>query len=237
MITKKGFTLAEVLVSMAIVGIVAALVMPALYNNSKKSAMGASLASSVELLQNGMKNIFTETTSRSDSGSIETLSAIRKSDIGLDGDTYITDDNAFYDLTRGLLGIEDSDYGINNIKTYNNAAPSETLTEGLTAYKFKKSPAVVLFHNVSIANIATAADDDIIAKVIIDANGAEQPNKFGEDVFLFGLTNRGILIPAGSEKYHDFDNTVATGACSTGSVGDGTACAARVMADKWEIKY
>ena len=79
MITKKGFTLAEVLVSMAIVGIVAALVMPALYNNSKKSAMGASLASSVELLQNGMKNIFTETTSRSDSGSIEIrIAKIRK---------------------------------------------------------------------------------------------------------------------------------------------------------------
>ena len=77
----------------------------------------------------------------------------------------------------------------------------------------------------------------IIAKVIIDANGAEQPNKFGEDVFLFGLTNRGVLIPAGSEKYHDFDNTVATGACSGDGVGDGTACAARVMADKWEIKY
>ena len=78
--------------------------------------------------------------------------------------------------------------------------------------------------------------DTIVARVIIDANGVAAPNRFGEDVFLFGLTNNGTLIPAGSKQYNDFDDNVAVDACAD-TAGDGLACAARVMADKWEIKY
>ena len=96
---------------------------------------------------------------------------------------------------------------------------------------------VVMFQNVTNNDIVNADNDTIISKVLIDANGVAGPNRFGKDVFLFGLTNAGTLIPAGSEQYNDFDNTIATGACSGASVGDGTACAARVMADKWEVKY
>lgn len=237
MMNKQGFTLAEVLISLAIIGSIAALIIPALYKNSKTTMISSSLANSVEQLQNGIKNIFLETNNYTDIGNIETLSAIKKSDIGLEGLDYITDDNTFYDSTKGLLGIENTNYSISNIRDYNNNALSQDLINNFTAYKFKKTPAVVMFQNVSIDKIATANSDDIIAKVIIDANGSEKPNMFGKDIFLFGLTDGGVLIPAGTKKYQDFDKTVIENSCAGDDVGNGVACAARVMADKWEIKY
>lgn len=72
--------------------------------------------------------------------------------------------------------------------------------------------------------------EDASSKVfdfIIDANGAQnKPNMYGKDVFKFELLNNGKVKPFGNA-----DN------CKTGAVGNGTACAARVVADGWKIKY
>ena len=51
---KKGFTLAEVLITLAIIGIVAAMVLPALFSNGKNAANSIALARAVELLQDGV---------------------------------------------------------------------------------------------------------------------------------------------------------------------------------------
>lgn len=238
MITKKGFTLAEVLISMAIVGVVAAITVPSLIYSTSNKNLGNALARSVELIQQGFTNIKTEAQKNSEEGdAFENLSMIKKSDLGLDGNAYITDDNSFYNDTQSFLGTEESNYDIDSIKNYSGGNVANDLTSDFTAYKFKKANTVVMFQNVTNNDMANADNNTIISKVLIDANGSTGPNRFGKDVFLFGLTNAGVLIPAGTEQYHDFDNTVTEGACSGASIGDGTACAARVMADKWEIKY
>ena len=132
-----------------------------------------------------------------------------------------------------LLGIENSDYDAKNISAF--AGNLDTNLKSLyTAYKFNKLNAIVAFQNKTGT---TTSNDSIISRVIIDANGAAKPNTFGKDVFIFGLTNSGTLIPAGTQKYADFDSKIPADGCSGSSVGNGTACAARVMADKWEIKY
>ena len=234
MINKKGFTLAEVLITLGVIGLVAALTLPSMYNNYQKALIGKTLARSVELVEQGMLNIRQEAQLNSETGdTFETLSSIKKSDLGLSGSSYITDSNAFYNSTKSFLGIENSDYDVTNISAF--AGNLDTNLKSLyTAYKFNKLNAIVAFQNKTGA---TTSNDSIISRVIIDANGAAKPNTFGKDVFIFGLTNSGTLIPAGTQKYADFDSKIPADGCSGSSVGNGTACAARVMADKWEIKY
>lgn len=234
MINKKGFTLAEVLITLGVIGLVAALTLPSMYNNYQKALIGKTLARSVELVEQGMLNIRQEAQLNSETGdTFETLSSIKKSDLGLSGSSYITDSNAFYNSTKSFLGIENSDYDVTNISAF--AGNLDTNLKSLyTAYKFNKLNAIVAFQNKTGT---TTSNDSIISRVIIDANGAAKPNTFGKDVFIFGLTNSGTLIPAGTQKYADFDSKIPTDGCSGSSVGNGTACAARVMADKWEIKY
>ncbi len=234
MINKKGFTLAEVLITLGVIGLVAALTLPSMYNNYQKALIGKTLARSVELVEQGMLNIRQEAQLNSETGdTFETLSSIKKSDLGLSGSSYITDSNAFYNSTKSFLGIENSDYDVTNISAF--AGNLDTNLKSLyTAYKFNKLNAIVAFQNKTGT---TTSNDSIISRVIIDANGAAKPNTFGKDVFIFGLTNSGTLIPAGTQKYADFDSKIPADGCSGSSVGNGTACAARVMADKWEIKY
>lgn len=235
MINKKGFTLAEVLITLGVIGLVAALTLPSMYNNYQKALIGKTLARSVELVEQGMLNIRQEAQLNSETGdTFETLSSIKKSDLGLSGSSYITDSNAFYNSTKSFLGIEDSDYGVENVSAYAGNFNINSLGGVYTAYKFNKLNAIVAFQNKTGT---TTNNDSIISRVIIDANGAAKPNTFGKDVFIFGLTNSGTLIPAGTQKYADFDSKIPADGCSGSSVGNGTACAARVMADKWEIKY
>ena len=238
MMNRNGFTLMEILISLGIVGVVAAVTIPSLVSSTNNKNIGNALARSVELIQQGFTNIKVEAQKNSADGTaFENLAMIKKSDLGLDGEAYITDDNSFYNDTRSFLGTEESNYNISSIKNFSGSDVANNLLKDFTAYKFNKANMVVMFQNVTNNDIANADNDTIISKVLIDANGVAGPNRFGKDVFLFGLTNAGTLIPAGSEQYHDFDNTITTGACSGASVGDGTACAARVMADKWVIKY
>ena len=235
---KNGYTLAEVLITLAIVGVVAALALPALFRNIGSVTIGEGLARGVELVQQGTTNIKMEAQNNSDEGiAFENLASIRKSDIGLDGDNYITDDNSFYNDTKSFFAMEDVTYDVGSVKGYDDSDVNENLVSNFTAYKFNKVNVVVAFQNVTNDNIANAENDDIISRVLIDANGTAAPNRFGKDVFLFGLTNDGRLIPAGTNKYHDFDGNVAVGACDGDDIGNGIACAARVASDKWEVKY
>ncbi len=51
---KKGFTLTEVLITLGIIGVIAALTIPQLYNNTSNAHLGAQLANAVSTLENGI---------------------------------------------------------------------------------------------------------------------------------------------------------------------------------------
>ena len=242
----KGYTLAEVLVCVAIVGICAALVAPALFNNTRSAVNINSVARAVELVQNGMVNIMQTAQNNSDDDTAPAnLASIQLSDLFEDGgDDYITDDDNLFASTMGIMNIEEvEDYTINNIRDYSGDALGNGLLSDTHAYRFKKGNSVIIFQNVSQNGIANAEDDEVITRIFIDANGAAAPNQIGRDVFLFGLANNGQMVPAGSEAYNnnlfaeelplytDEDN-----GCME-NITDGLPCAARIMADGWAMNY
>ncbi len=238
-----GYTLAEVLITLGIIGIVAAIVLPRLLGNTSNSVNAASVARAVELTQNGISNIFQEVQNQTNGDTIpENLASIQLRDIFEGGgEEFLTDEDNLFSSTMGLMNTEEvDDYSINNIRNYSGNTLDNTLLENTHAYRFKKTNSVVIFQNIPEAGIANAENDDVIARIFIDANGSAEPNQTGRDVFLFGLTNNGHIVPAGSDAFNKniFGSSIELfqNGCQEDIV-DGLSCAARIVADKWTINY
>lgn len=240
---RCGYTLAEVLTVLLIIGVIAAMTVPGLVNNSNDKANGTRVARAVELFQNGVVNIMTQAQEKSEDGNaFANISAIQIKDVfenapdGLSKDDYIVSGNNLLEASQGYFGIENyDDYAIQNIKDYEGNDVNENFLTNTHAYKFSKAVPVVIFQDVG--EISNPNDNDaVVTRVLIDANGNDRPNRLGRDVFLFGLSNSGTLIPAGTQAYNDFDDSVEIDDCKD-EPNDGSACAARLMADGWQIKY
>ena len=54
---KKAFTLAEVLITLGIIGVVAAMTLPTLVNNTEKKELDAQLTKSYSVLQNAINRM------------------------------------------------------------------------------------------------------------------------------------------------------------------------------------
>ena len=57
---KSGFTLAEVLITLSVIGVVAVVTMPAMYVDMQNRVNGAKLASIVSEVENAFKNVIIE---------------------------------------------------------------------------------------------------------------------------------------------------------------------------------
>ena len=57
---KKGFTLAEVLITLTIIGVIAAITMPSLNSSSQNQQLGVRLASTVSLIENAMTSMIAQ---------------------------------------------------------------------------------------------------------------------------------------------------------------------------------
>lgn len=219
-----GFTVAEVIVALGIVGIVASTVVPMLTKNIQKQIFAATLARTVEQFELGCRNLIEYENARATNG-VGLISKL----------TDITEISI--DKLASFVGFQKTDRNIKEsaIETY-ALVPSNILVTTVYAddtpeetpldvYKLNSIDATVSFLS-SIDLTKTSINDEIVG-FIIDTNGtANKPNMYGKDVFKFELLNNGKVKP-----YGNADD------CKVGNVKDGKACAARVVADGWKIKY
>lgn len=229
---KKGFTLAEILISLTVVGVVAALVLPRVMTDISNQAAGPALGRAMEILQNGSANILSAAQENSDDDAqyYFTLSAITVGDLfgqsvnGVATNTPITNSNYVISLAGNFFGAGSMD-GLN----YNSPYAG-------TVFRLGKSNMIGTYSPVAIA--ANAGEDAVIARVYVDVNGTKRPNRAGEDIFLYGLTNRGLVIPAGSEAYRTFDNAMplASAGCAGSNPANGLSCTAKILSNKLVVE-
>ena len=224
---KSAFTLAEVLITLGIIGVVAALTLPTLIQNNQKKQFQVGLQKGYsELLQalDAYKN---------DNGVPLTLK-----------DCYGQTSGIFKNLIKPYLNVlvdcGDSQADSNYDKCVQNSYYSQDKKYTYKTYSGKKASdgylddgqliltdgAILLFENMARSTRVF---------VSIDVNGFKKgPNQWGVDLFTFQLMEDGKLLPMGQAgTYYEFtdDNSLLCDKTS-GNKRNGIACTARALYDK-----
>ena len=220
-IEKKeiAFTLAEVLITLGIIGIVAAMTIPGLMTNYKKHKIETKLTKAVSTLNQAIKM------SEAENGEMETW------DKNLPYDEFINK------YLRPYIKVEQichrqkpCGYKDGPVWTYLNGTTNGTYC---SPYSFNRSGFIStdgVFYVFAYRNTGETGVLDNDKIIIIDINGPEKPNIMGQDVFfLKRIEAEDSILPWGADK----GMTAITENCSKNSSGH--YCAALIRTNGWKI--
>ncbi len=223
---KKAFTLAEVLITLGIIGVVAAMTFPMVVENYQKRETVVRLKKAYTVLSQAIL------TSQIDNGSVQNW------DIN-----YILPEEFYqiyikkYIKHSKVVGSGPKLYAL--VGGYNSLNGNAVTSIGHnwgSRYIILSDGMIILFSQgwVNSNNIY----------IHIDVNGKKKPNQFGKDMFSFVFSNKYGLQPyggpgtTGSWSYGTFDREkiLGTGTLNCNKNSSGDWCTAIIIHDNWEIK-
>ena len=223
----SAFTLAEVLITLGIIGIVAAMTLPSLIQKQNDKEIIAKLKKNYSILSQALIK------SQLELGFFETWEIDNSGGNPEGGGTPANMKNVYERIRPELKVIkecEDKTGCWHKGKTKNlrgKEVGRDSIGIGAGIFIFKLADGT----NISIDDHGTTNLKELFGSNYnkptyifwIDANGDKKPNTIGRDIFAFILTNKG-LIPAG------IDNNIACDPKST-TVYSGSSCTAKVLAE------
>lgn len=231
--SKTAFSLAEILIVVGVIGVVAAITLSILEKNYQKFVLVKQLKRSYATLQQGFRKMLAdEGLERLDD--TQTFLALNNS-FGCartNGDTMMNCDDFYENLKKYFLisEIDDSySFPTSNAKIY--------LSDGSYILQFR-------FRKEKRGNDSSKIKS--LGEFWIDVNGNKKPNQNGLDRFRFFVSQDGMVYPYGSKQssmmeYGD-ENTLYwrtnvhyANACYVKN-GTNTTCAGRVL-EKGKIDY
>ena len=227
---KRGFTLAEVLITLGIIGVISALTIPTFVSNAENKANAAKLSSLITDVQNAFTNMITS----------EAVLDMEETEFGQN--TTISDYVGRAGILSKYLKLAGSDNNFSNFYNSETIAHIGNTTATQISFEdiYQLKNGALLFYDLdpktkNNANTAVTSVDSSIGLVSIDVNGAAKPNLWGRDVFQFMLGSDGILYPAGSTDYQHVRNDKSAVACK---VGDNTiGCTNTLIQDGFKVNY
>ncbi|MDD3238145.1 MAG: type II secretion system protein [Candidatus Gastranaerophilales bacterium] len=211
--TKSAFTLAEVLITLVIIGVIAAMTIPSLLNKTNEQESVSAVKKAYSTLSQAHNMVMSQD--------------------GFDPTDYASDaesTKAYGDLVVKYLNVEkncgmtsDGDCFPAVTYKYLNGNNHGSLNLSSSYYKVRlndnMSFSLYLYFTYEYFG-STPALKNVFGLIVIDVNGNKGPNTFGKDTFNFELTKYGVM-PAGSPK----DIGVPMTGCKT----DGGPCTAWVI--------
>ena len=196
---KFGFTIAEVATSMAILGVIAAMLMPQVVKNMQKNQAGAILGRVVEQITLGNQN-YIQISNMEKNSQTDVLGTIEK--------FY---NNEYIDIIPTFWGLESEELPVNNIqalKNFDNTEANETYENKIITvghpFKISRLTAGVSYYEPNNLTPMDGSSVDTGVEIYIDTTGWDKgPNTFGRDIFAFHLINNGTLKPFNED---DADN-------------------------------
>lgn len=199
MIFKRGFTISEIVVALAIIGIIAAIIIPQVATGINRQQVGPTLGRSLEQIETGCQDLVHFINSRpavAETGSLGSFVGdftIRDLNGG-DNDSQLPLANNFIDIIVPYMGLQELPNGINNIDNATAAMNAEFADS--ERFKFKKFQAwAYIFHDGNMTADDIARGEDDILRIFIDTNGEANPNVIGNDIYYFHLRNNCKLVP------------------------------------------
>lgn len=221
---KIGFTLAEILVVLGIIGVVAALTLPSLMSNTASAQIGPKLAKAVAMFDQANAALLTE------QGADSLL------ETGLLAEPIENENSYQAQFT-------------NHLKASLNGAINTTLptnffgVDSVGTLTAKDGTVYAMYADTGKTHDTTKpAHKQIIGTVLLDIDGSSGANKPGTDIFAFTWWADGSLRPyggTGSESGYDW-KTQCKGEETNGNmtlVTDYWACAGHVFENNLKVKY
>lgn len=209
---RFGFTLAEVLVTLGIIGVVSAMTLPTLVKNHQRQVYVTQLQKVYNEVSQALERVIT------DSNAVN----LKESSFG---------DNGTANFLRNYF---------KTVKTCTPSTMNECFAEDYKNMNNDRVRIRdFIFGTASCAVIASGAAiciDNVHDQVFTDVNGKQGPNIIGRDVFDFRLYNDGTITVerVGGIDYHvENFSTVCVGQKQF----DYGACFARIINDGWKMEY
>ena len=197
----KAFTLAEVLITLGIIGVVAAMTIPTLIQNSFEKKVVSQLKETQSIISQTVRM------AEEEYGDIEgwELKQDEKSAIkiaeNLKPFLKLATDCGTQDLNSKCIG-----------KSYKYLDNTSVINYSTETYKYKVS----LLNGSSV--IWQAIENTGAIQFNIDINGSSKPNVMGKDLFLFQYHNSGLYPMAAPKTLYNYKNT-----CKYNGKGSGCA--------------
>lgn len=218
---KAGFTLAEVLITLGIIGVVAAMTIPGLMTAHLKHVTETKLEKAVSTLNQVIR------LSEDENGQMENW------DKTLSHKDFINRYFAPHMKIMQLCNpITDCGYKVKNAaQTWKNLRGVYSSYSGAN-YR-GRTPILAMdgiVYTFNFLNDGNASEVDNDKTIIIDINGYQKPNQFGKDVyFLYRVEEADSIIPYGADKSKEEIKKD----CSV--TGTGMYCAALIRDNGWKI--
>ena len=215
-----GFTLAEVLITLGIIGVIAALTMPNLINKYQKQETITRLKKAYSAISQALRM------SEADNGPY-TDWEVPQYTSNLDLTEYY--EKYWFPYFKVLKVCKTpSECGYSSNNPFYNLNGSNTWNSfTVKNYRLPFITADGILYDISLYGGANVAADTTI---IVDLNAAKGPNKNGRDVFYFSRTISGTIKPLG------YDQTLDKISSECSGKSGGWFCVAKIINDGWQIK-
>ena len=217
---RKAFTLAEVLITLGIIGVVAAMTLPTLITNYQKRATIAKLKRAYSVIKQAYLMSYDQV---GDPAADEAFAMGNDSYFKIYWAPYIkgtvckTYQECGYSAGRPWVRPDGSLFDV--LAVASAARTTFYTTDGILYVVFVAGGGA---NNTTIANSC----------IIIDINGSKGPNQLGKDVFYF----QRIADEKGNDMQpfgYQSSNSSVNSSCST--KGSGQLCAEKIRRDGWKI--
>ena len=216
-IRKTAFTLAEVLITLGIIGVVAALTIPSLISKKHNSELEVALKKYYSVLQQVCLQMYLDegqTINRLNYTGEEFLLKFKKYFISVNNNR----------LNVSTENNEETGDSILTLKEY------RTFNKKMLFAGYLDDGSINIGNDIMIFLERPASGERML--ITIDVNGINKgPNLWGHDMFTFQVMDDGRLLPMGAEGTELTDENAL---CSkeSNSASNGIACTYRALTDK-----
>jgi prepilin-type N-terminal cleavage/methylation domain-containing protein len=234
---RNAFTLAEVLITLGIIGVVSALTLPSVITNYKKQQTVNQLKATYSIISQAVK------ASEVDNGTLDTwdIPDVAQNSFGVSTYDSGKEFSEKY-LLPYLKIVRTCKY-----RTTECFPDSAYYLDGKSDSYFRGNSNATYNFVLSNGTVVGVWPRGKVAEIYIDINGKKNPNKLGIDEFVlvlvkseisstnFGINNKAGLYFYGSGLNRNVLKTSTCCQCAKSGTQSGLHCGALIMLDGWKI--
>lgn len=209
---KRAFTLAEVLLTLTIIGVIAAITVPSLLKKTDESELVAGCLKAYSTLSNAVTRMSVD------------YGKIGRGVEWTNGTKFMNNLQKYMNISKKCTlsaNYQECFAKFSTLKKLNGSAAGNMFTE--TSNMFITTDGIAYAYypyttNSTTYNIASNLGKGIFGRFVVDVNGPQKPNIYGLDLYCFIVVKERGIVPCGA----GMEST-----CNQSS--SGTGCAAKVI--------